>query len=121
MWEPRRLTTLWASTACYRDSFTFINHDYWLPGDLAEVAVYQGPRLKGDLYLGPGGAWNDTMIPRVRYMDQRNNGLWQMTDAEARGGIDGTYCSVRHYFFGRSYTFHIYNVITVSRVPLLSI
>jgi hypothetical protein len=23
MWEPRRLTTLWAFTACYRDSFTF--------------------------------------------------------------------------------------------------
>jgi hypothetical protein len=23
MWEPRHLTTLWASTACYRDSFTF--------------------------------------------------------------------------------------------------
>jgi hypothetical protein len=23
MWEPRRLTTLWAVTACYRDSFTF--------------------------------------------------------------------------------------------------
>jgi hypothetical protein len=23
MWEPRRVTTLWASTACYRDSFTF--------------------------------------------------------------------------------------------------
>jgi hypothetical protein len=23
MWEPRRLATLWASTACYRDSFTF--------------------------------------------------------------------------------------------------
>jgi hypothetical protein len=23
MWEPRCLTTLWASTACYRDSFTF--------------------------------------------------------------------------------------------------
>jgi hypothetical protein len=22
MWEPRRLTALWASTACYRDSFT---------------------------------------------------------------------------------------------------
>jgi hypothetical protein len=22
--EPRRLTTLWASTACYRDSFTYI-------------------------------------------------------------------------------------------------
>jgi hypothetical protein len=23
MWEPRRLTTLWTSTTCYRDSFTF--------------------------------------------------------------------------------------------------
>jgi hypothetical protein len=23
MWEPRRLTTLWAFTACYRDSFTY--------------------------------------------------------------------------------------------------
>jgi hypothetical protein len=22
MWDPQRLTTLWASTACYRDSFT---------------------------------------------------------------------------------------------------
>jgi hypothetical protein len=24
MWEPRRLTTLWAFMACYRDSFYFI-------------------------------------------------------------------------------------------------
>jgi hypothetical protein len=23
MWEPQHLTTLWASTACYRDNFTF--------------------------------------------------------------------------------------------------
>jgi hypothetical protein len=23
MWEPRRLTILWASAACYRESFTF--------------------------------------------------------------------------------------------------
>jgi hypothetical protein len=23
MWKPQRLTNLWASTACYRDSFTF--------------------------------------------------------------------------------------------------
>jgi hypothetical protein len=25
MWEPRRLTTLWAFTACYRDSFIFLS------------------------------------------------------------------------------------------------
>jgi hypothetical protein len=24
MWEPRRLTTLWGSMACYRDSFTLL-------------------------------------------------------------------------------------------------
>jgi hypothetical protein len=23
MWDPQRLTTLWACTACYRDSFTY--------------------------------------------------------------------------------------------------
>jgi hypothetical protein len=28
MWEPRRLTSLWASTACYRDSFTFTSLEY---------------------------------------------------------------------------------------------
>jgi hypothetical protein len=27
MWEPRRLTTLWASTACYRD--TFFLPEFW--------------------------------------------------------------------------------------------
>jgi hypothetical protein len=25
MWDPRRLTTLWASTTCYRNIFTFLN------------------------------------------------------------------------------------------------
>jgi hypothetical protein len=29
MWEPRRLTNLWASTACYEDSFAVFT---WLPG-----------------------------------------------------------------------------------------
>jgi hypothetical protein len=35
MWKPRRLTTLWASTACYRDSFTlpfYLGCDNVLPG-----------------------------------------------------------------------------------------
>jgi hypothetical protein len=26
MWEPRRLSTFWASMACYRDSFTFYHY-----------------------------------------------------------------------------------------------
>jgi hypothetical protein len=28
MWEPRRLTTLWASTTCYRENFTFFIYFY---------------------------------------------------------------------------------------------
>jgi hypothetical protein len=27
MWESRRLTNLWASEVCYRDSFTFLKHE----------------------------------------------------------------------------------------------
>jgi hypothetical protein len=27
MWEPRRLTTIWAFTTCYRDRFTFLFYD----------------------------------------------------------------------------------------------
>jgi hypothetical protein len=29
IWEPRRLTTLWAFMACYRDSYTFYV-SYWV-------------------------------------------------------------------------------------------
>jgi hypothetical protein len=29
MWEPRRLTTVWVSAACYRNSFTFFTFT-WL-------------------------------------------------------------------------------------------
>jgi hypothetical protein len=29
MWEPRRLTTLWAFIACYRDSFAFFAYTVW--------------------------------------------------------------------------------------------
>jgi hypothetical protein len=25
LWEPQHLTTLWASTVCYRDSFTLLS------------------------------------------------------------------------------------------------
>jgi hypothetical protein len=36
IWEPRRLTTLWVSTACYRDSFTFhLNMD-----DRISICIY---------------------------------------------------------------------------------
>jgi hypothetical protein len=39
MWEPRRLITVWAFTACYRDSFTFI----WLPNFFGVQSHYSNP------------------------------------------------------------------------------
>jgi hypothetical protein len=59
MWEPRRFTTLWASTACYRDSFTFTMdniiffffnftlHSFW--NTLSYV--YTGPKFVASNYL----------------------------------------------------------------------
>jgi hypothetical protein len=32
MWEPRRLTTLWASTACYKGSFSFTFTNFIIDG-----------------------------------------------------------------------------------------
>ena len=111
-----------------------IIHRFSLLGDLAEVAVYQGPRLQGDLYIGPHGKWNDTAIPRVRYMNQSKVGggdLWQMTYAEGRGGIDGTHhrrrergitycwpltCAARTSFFFFFFFFKIFIAQTVYRV-----
>jgi hypothetical protein len=39
MWEPRRLTNLWASMACYGDSFTFF---YDLPTNHVVIAIKSG-------------------------------------------------------------------------------
>jgi hypothetical protein len=38
MWEPRRLTTLWASTASYSDSFSFL---------LVHVIIYINNNIPG--------------------------------------------------------------------------
>jgi hypothetical protein len=52
MSEPRRLTTLWASTACYRDSFTFygtyqflvcFDHAYLLENDMNTIKTNMKP------------------------------------------------------------------------------
>jgi hypothetical protein len=40
MWDPQRLTTLWASTACYRDSFIFTDRDITPPVTLVMYVVF---------------------------------------------------------------------------------
>jgi hypothetical protein len=48
MWDPQRLTTLWAFTAWYRDSFTFLL--YFNTDRLCDLVV----RVPGDKSRGPG-------------------------------------------------------------------
>lgn len=94
--SPRHLQRLRADGGRDADSVD----NLWaatLAGDLAEVAAYQGPASAGVLALGPAGEWNDSLIPRVRYLSRQRPGspelapvrFWDMTDAEIRGGFDG--------------------------------
>lgn len=57
-----------------------------LSGDLAEVALLQGPVSQQIQVGGPGG-WNSTSIPRWYFLSQRDR--LEMTDAEIRGDLDG--------------------------------
>jgi hypothetical protein len=56
MWEPRSLTTLWTSTACYRDSFTFNLQSFrWLSAFRGNVLTpYSGQEWEWGFFdFGP--------------------------------------------------------------------
>jgi hypothetical protein len=59
MWQPRSLTTLWASTACYRDSFTFFFFAYvksvqWPVRQMCQHNPYRiAHRRAGSWWRGP--------------------------------------------------------------------
>jgi hypothetical protein len=40
IWESRYLTSLWASTACYKDNFTFILHVFYLKMKTHKTIVF---------------------------------------------------------------------------------
>lgn len=69
-----------------------------LAGDLAEVAIVQGPRKSDSGYpgaagsstsyvLGTSGNWNSSGQPRYYFLTKNEN--LQMTEAEIQGGLDG--------------------------------
>jgi hypothetical protein len=62
MWEPRRLTTLWASTACYRDSFTY------------NFACNTGGR-KSRVGLVTCNEWMETLLGSVQFI-LRSTRVW---------------------------------------------
>ncbi|KAI4497475.1 hypothetical protein M0802_007486 [Mischocyttarus mexicanus] len=57
-----------------------------LAGDLAEVALMQGPR-GNKLQVGANGDWNSTTMPRWYFLN--SNEKLQFTTAEIRGDLDG--------------------------------
>jgi hypothetical protein len=90
MWEPRRHTTLWTSTACYRDSFTFFNWhklgelQVWSwarPGDTQKTVCDSERQLiePGYVLESPSGRWYvvlqaSSMIQRITLDKCRNVG-----------------------------------------------
>ncbi|XP_015183759.1 PREDICTED: uncharacterized protein LOC107070249 [Polistes dominula] len=57
-----------------------------LAGDLAEVALMQGPRGE-KLQVGVNGDWNSIAMPRWYFLN--SNEKYQFTTAEIRGDLDG--------------------------------
>jgi hypothetical protein len=51
MWETRRLTSIWTSTACYRDNFTFVPNNkkslnlFYMEAGWVEVSVKHNTRI----------------------------------------------------------------------------
>jgi hypothetical protein len=63
MWEPRRLTTLWASTACYSYNLTFFYHiNVWGSWSIA-------PRI---LNFDLSWRWVVSFTPRPLYSEGKN-------------------------------------------------
>lgn len=58
-----------------------------LAGNLAEVALLQGPINQRDISVGSVGGWNSSTVPHWYFLVRREH--TEMTDAQIRGGIDG--------------------------------
>lgn len=56
-------------------------------GDLAEVALRQGPLNDKTVSVGVTGNWNSTALPRWYFLN--SNDKYEMTTAEIRGDLDG--------------------------------
>jgi hypothetical protein len=82
MWKPRRLTTVWASTACYRYSFTFYLYtSYSVPWFIKQMDSYYiltylssvGSEVLTAVLMKTSIFWNITSCsPLSQLMFQRN-------------------------------------------------
>lgn len=56
-------------------------------GEIAEVAILQGPSYGQSMRIGLGGGWNNTFVPRYYFLSEQNKDA--LTESDIRGGIDG--------------------------------
>jgi hypothetical protein len=89
MWEPRRLTTLWTSTACYRDSFTFF---FSLTAFHSSIVIRKplrpSPAVPSDTNSLPQHISIGYFLSRSCYGLSRNNfpASYPMNNLSLRGG-----------------------------------
>jgi hypothetical protein len=76
MWEPRLLTTLWASMACYRDTFTFtinlksVHYAIKEFGARCVIYFYTNARQSLDFILCKVGWLRSALLNRVAVINQ---------------------------------------------------
>lgn len=58
-----------------------------LTGELAEVALLQGPLRNSQMRVGLNGGWNDSVLPRYYFLQEDNENA--MSDTDIRGSVDG--------------------------------
>jgi hypothetical protein len=63
MWEPRYLTILWATMACYRDSFTFFPHAYasWGGSRRNTKLRYSGKKISATILIKFSAIYEDQL------------------------------------------------------------
>jgi hypothetical protein len=63
MWDPRRFTLLWASTACYSDSFIFVFNHRWFHLALMSITVYNSVFIKNIQFIAEDKTRFSTKAP----------------------------------------------------------
>lgn len=58
-----------------------------ITGELAEVALLQGPAFGQSMRIGLGGGWNSTLVPRYYFLSERSADA--LTESDIRASIDG--------------------------------
>lgn len=59
----------------------------YITGEVAEIALLQGPLSNNQMRVGLNGGWNDSVLPRYYFLQEDNKDA--LTDTDIRGSVDG--------------------------------